>query len=72
MACRAREADPDPRTQAVLKQWQIELREKLNLNWPIYDEGKLVRYPARALRGNHERKVDANLERDPGRPKSWV
>ena len=46
--------------KAVLKQWQIELREKFNLNWPIYDEGKLVRYPARALRGNHERRVDAN------------
>ena len=46
--------------KAVLKQWQIELREKFNLNWPIYDEGKLVRYPARALRGKHERRVDAN------------
>ena len=46
--------------KALLNQWQIELREKFNLNWPIYDEGKLVRYPARALRGNHERKVDAN------------
>ena len=45
--------------KAVLKQWQIELREKFNLNWPIYDEGKLVGYPSRALRGNHERKVDA-------------
>ena len=45
--------------KAVLKQWQIELREKFNLNWPIYDEGRLVRYPARALRGNHERNVDA-------------
>ncbi len=45
--------------KAVLQQWQIELREKFNLNWPIYDEGKLIRYPARALRGNHERKVDA-------------
>ncbi|MCY4661756.1 MAG: SNF2-related protein [Acidobacteria bacterium] len=45
--------------KAVLKQWQIELREKFNLNWPIYDEGKLVSYPARALRGSHERKVDA-------------
>ena len=44
--------------KAVLKQWQIELREKFNLNWPIYDEGKLVRYPARALRGKHERPVD--------------
>ena len=46
--------------KAVLKQWQIELREKFNLNWPIYDEGKVVRYPTRALRGNHERAVDAN------------
>lgn len=45
--------------KAVLKQWQIELREKFNLNWPIYDEGKLARYPSRALRGSHERKVDA-------------
>ena len=45
--------------KTVLKQWQIELREKFNLNWPIYDEGKLVRYPSRALHGSHERKVDA-------------
>ena len=26
----------------VCKQWQIELREKFNLNWPIYDGQKLV------------------------------
>ena len=44
--------------KAVLKQWQIELREKFNLNWPIYDGRKLSRYPARALRGRHEREVD--------------
>ena len=44
--------------KAVLKQWQIELREKFNLNWPIYDGRKLSRYPARALRGHHEREVD--------------
>ena len=28
--------------KAVLKQWQVELREKFNLNWPIYDGRKLV------------------------------
>ena len=43
--------------KAVLSQWQIELREKFNLNWPIYDGRKLVRYPSPALRGNHEREV---------------
>jgi SNF2 family DNA or RNA helicase len=34
----------------VCKQWQIELREKFNLNWPIYDGQKLEWYrsPARA------------------------
>jgi SNF2 family DNA or RNA helicase len=33
----------------VCKQWQIELREKSNLNWPIYDGHKLLwhRSPAR-------------------------
>ena len=44
--------------KAVLGQWQIELREKFNLNWPVYDDGKLVWYPSPALRGRHERKVD--------------
>ena len=28
--------------KAVLAQWQIELREKFNLNWPIYDGHKMV------------------------------
>ena len=46
--------------KAVLGQWQVELREKFNLNWPIYDGRKLVRYPSPALRGNHEREVDRN------------
>ena len=46
--------------KAVLGQWQIELREKFNLNWPIYGGRKLVRYPSPALRGNHEREVDRN------------
>ena len=43
--------------KAVLGQWQIELREKFNLNWPIYDGRRLVRYPSPALRGNHEREA---------------
>ena len=42
--------------KAVLGQWQIELREKFNLNWPIYDGEKLTWYPSPALRGKHERK----------------
>ena len=37
--------------KAVLRQWQIELREKFNLNWPIYDGGRLTWHPhARARR----------------------
>lgn len=34
---------------AVLKQWQIELREKFNLNWPIYDGKNLNWYPSVGL-----------------------
>ena len=30
--------------KSVCKQWQIELREKFNLNWPIYDGQKLAWY----------------------------
>ena len=44
--------------KAVLGQWQIELREKFNLNWPIYDGRKLVWYPSPAWRGRNEREVD--------------
>ncbi len=29
--------------KAVLRQWQIELREKFNLHWPIYDGRALAR-----------------------------
>jgi SNF2 family DNA or RNA helicase len=31
---------------AVMRQWQLELREKFNLNWPIYDDGCLHWYPS--------------------------
>jgi SNF2 family DNA or RNA helicase len=37
--------------KAVLNQWQIELREKFNLNWPIFDGQKLTWYPSPAMRG---------------------
>ena len=47
--------------KAVLGQWQIELREKFNLNWPIYDGRDLVRYPSPALRGRH--RVEAGPHR---------
>ena len=46
--------------KAVLKQWQIELREKFNLNWPIYDDGKLSRYPSRASGDDSSREVGTN------------
>ena len=42
--------------KAVLAQWQIELREKFNLDWPIYD-GKALRWadsPARQALGEPE------------------
>ncbi len=44
--------------KAVLKQWQVELREKFNLNWPIYDGRKLNWYPSPAYQGRHEKDVD--------------
>ena len=37
--------------KAVLKQWQIELREKFNLNWPIYDGRTLRHYETHAAGG---------------------
>lgn len=46
--------------RAVLTQWQIELREKFNLNWPIYDGHDLNWYDCKALSLSNrvERKVD--------------
>lgn len=41
----------------VCKQWQIELREKFNLNWPIYDGQKLTWYRSPAREHDHERPV---------------
>lgn len=43
--------------KAVLRQWQLELREKFNLNWPIYDGGKLLWHPSPGLQGNDTRVV---------------
>ena len=40
--------------KAVMGQWQIELREKFNLNWPMYDGRKLIWYRSKALRDRHE------------------
>jgi SNF2 family DNA or RNA helicase len=42
---------------AVMRQWQLELREKFNLNWPVYDDGYLNWYPSPAMRGIDQRKV---------------
>ena len=43
--------------KGLLKQWQIELREKFNLNWPIYDGQKLIWYPSPSMKGHNERAV---------------
>jgi SNF2 family DNA or RNA helicase len=44
--------------KAILKQWQVELREKFNLNWPIYDGHRLEWYESPALRGKNVKSVD--------------
>jgi len=36
---------------AVMAQWQVELREKFNLNWPVYDDGCLTWCASPAMRG---------------------
>ena len=45
----------------VCSQWQIELREKFNLNWPIYDGQKLNWYPSPAMQGHTERAVGRDV-----------
>jgi SNF2 family DNA or RNA helicase len=43
--------------KAVVKQWQIELREKFNLNWPIYDGRELWWYESPAMKGRVRQQV---------------
>jgi len=43
--------------KAVMSQWQLELREKFNLNWPIYDGKSLRWYPSPLMKGRLEREV---------------
>lgn len=45
---------------AVLPQWQVELREKFNLNWPIYDGKALKWYPSPGCLGSPEKPVSRN------------
>ena len=54
MAGRKGATDSDPGPQGRDGQWQIELREKFNLNWPMYDGRKLIWYRSKALRDRHE------------------
>ncbi|MDG2991992.1 SNF2-related protein [Candidatus Synechococcus calcipolaris G9] len=42
---------------AVLKQWQIELREKFNLNWPTYDGKNFNWYPSVGLQHSDTRPI---------------
>lgn len=43
--------------KAVMTQWQIELREKFNLNWPLYDGKTLKWYPSPLMKGHLEKEV---------------
>lgn len=45
----------------VRPQWQVEMREKFNLNIPIYDGQKLVWYDSPAMRGALERPVGRDV-----------
>src|SRR5690606_3157117 len=42
---------------AVMGQWQIELREKFNLNWPVYDGGRLAWLPTPGTDSRRSQKV---------------
>ena len=44
--------------KAVLHQWQLELREKFNINVPIFEGGCLFWYPSPALQGKNKLPVD--------------
>jgi len=43
--------------KAVLEQWQIELREKFNLNWPIYNGKELVWYDSPSMSDKTKKQV---------------
>lgn len=43
--------------KAVCRQWQIELREKFNLNWPVYDGQNLTWFRSPAREHDFERLV---------------
>lgn len=43
--------------RAVLRQWQIGLREKFNLDWPVYDGARLNWYDGPAQRAKTTREV---------------
>lgn len=52
--------------KAVLRQWQLELREKFNLNVPIYENGQLCWYPSPAMQGRDRRDVaDSDWHKEP-------
>ena len=51
--------------KAVLKQWQIELREKFNLHWPIYDGSRLVWQPTRGRAGRSRAVARADWHKEP-------
>ncbi|MEW5722288.1 MAG: SNF2-related protein, partial [Thermodesulfobacteriota bacterium] len=44
--------------KALLGQWQIELREKFNLNWPVYDGARLQWRLSPGLRGPLSKPVE--------------
>lgn len=56
--------------RAVLTQWQIELREKFNLNWPIYDGHNLRWYDCKAL--SLSDRVERRVGRDAWHKESCV
>lgn len=45
---------------AVMRQWQIELRDKFNLNWPVYDGGKLTWLSSPGMRHQEPKTVSRN------------
>jgi SNF2 family DNA or RNA helicase len=42
---------------AIMRQWQLELREKFNLNWPVYDDGVLEWFPSPGKQTGQSRAV---------------